>query len=230
MRYTRYDYKKKKGDNFIVWIIGSIVFSIIVGMLFYNLFLKQDNVVDKSNKSQHESVVPKVQEDNNEGKVFGIIQCGVFKDRNNAESTLASINSESTCFIVEEDGVIKLMYGIYPFDQAGEKGNSLTSASISNFRIKCKIKEDSDEKKAEAEIIEAYLKIINKLTEKDVKAVETKQFKEWVVSVSEGVNNGSEEFVSLVSEINQLPDEYKKENQKESLIQIYNILKKYKQK
>ena len=229
MRYTRYDYKKKKGDNFILWIIGSITFSIIVGMLFYNLFLKENNVVDTSGKNQQESVKEKDPKDSN-GKSFGIIQCGVFKDKNNAEATLASINSEATCFIVEEDEGIKLMYGIYNFDQASEKVNSLTGSSVSNFRIKCEIPGDSDEKRAEGVIIEAYLKIINKLTEKDVKAVDTKQFKEWVLSISSEVSNKSEEFNILVSQINQLPDEYKKENQKDSLIQIYNILKKYKQK
>lgn len=227
MRYTRYDYKKNKGDNFILWLIGIIAFSVCIGMLFYNLFLKEKNVVDTTNKN--ESVES---EDNisNENKEFGIIQCGVFKDRKNAEATLSTIDSESTCFIVEEDGSFKLMYGIYTFDKAGEKSNSLTGSSVNNFRLKCVLGDQNEEKKAESEIIDAYIKIVNKLTEKDVRSVDTKEFKSWVNNISGEIKNSSNEFNGLVDHINKLPDEYKKDNQKESLIEIYKILKNYKQK
>ena len=229
MRYTRYDYKKNKGDNFLIWLIGIIVFSVCIGMLLYNVFLKKTDIIEVNNHNNKktETVVENKEETNQE---FGIIQCGVFKDRANAEATLNSVNSESTGFIVEEDGGFKLIYGIYRFNDAGAKSDSLTASSISNFRIKCILEDDTEEKKAESEIIDAYIKVVNKLTEKDVKSVNIKEFKTWTNTVSEDVKNNSDEFLNLVKHINELPDEYKKENQKESLINIYTILKKYKQK
>lgn len=227
MRYTRYDFKKNKGDNFIIWLIGIIIFSICIGMLFYNVFLKEKNIVDVSENNQ----IAAVEESRDDTSLeFGIIQCGVFKDRANAESTLNSINTDSTGFIVEEDGSFKLMYGIYKYDDAGTKSDSLTDSSVSNFRIKCRLGNETNEKKAEGEVIDAYIKIINKLTEKDVKSVDTKEFKSWSNDIAQEVKGSSEEFNNLVGNINSLPDEYKRENQKDSLIQIYNILKKYKQK
>ncbi len=227
MRYTRYDFKKNKGDNFIIWLIGIIIFSICIGMLFYNVFLKEKNIVDVSENNQ----IAAVEESRDDTSLeFGIIQCGVFKNRANAEATLNSINTDSTGFIVEEDGSFKLMYGIYKYDDAGTKSDSLTASSVSNFRIKCTLGNETNEKKAEGEVIDAYIKIINKLTEKDVKSVDTKEFKSWSNNIAQEVKASSEEFNNLVANINSLPDEYKRENQKDSLIQIYNILKKYKQK
>jgi len=227
MRYTRYDYKKNKGDNFLIWLIGIVVFSICIGMLLYNVFLKEKNIVDVSNNQKVERVLEKEEHVNME---FGLIQCGVFKDRANAELTLTKLNAESTAFIVEEDGSFKLIYGIYKFDDANSKSENLTASSISNFRIKCVLDEDSEDKKAESEIIDAYIKVINKLTEKDVKSVDVREFKAWTNSISDEVKSSSEELVDLVKSINELPDEYKKENQKDSLIKLYSILKKYKQK
>lgn len=227
MRYTRYDFKKNKGDNFIIWLIGIIIFSICIGMLFYNVFLKEKNIVDVSENNQ----IAAAEESRDDTSLeFGIIQCGVFKERANAEATLNSINTDSTGFIVEEDGSFKLMYGIYKYDDAGTKSDSLTASSVSNFRIKCTLGNETNEKKAEGEVIDAYIKIINKLTEKDVKSVDTKEFKSWSNNIAQEVKGSSEEFNNLVANINSLPDEYKRENQKDSLIQIYNILKKYKQK
>lgn len=227
MRYTRYDFKKNKGDNFIIWLIGIIIFSICIGMLFYNVFLKEKNIVDVSENNQ----IAAAEESRDDTSLeFGIIQCGVFKERANAEATLNSINTDSTGFIVEEDGSFKLMYGIYKYDDAGTKSDSLTASSVSNFRIKCRLGNETNEKKAEGEVIDAYIKIINKLTEKDVKSVDTKEFKSWSNNIAQEVKGSSEEFNNLVANINSLPDEYKRENQKDSLIQIYNILKKYKQK
>ena len=233
MRYTRYDYKKNKGDNFLVWLIGIIVVSVCIGMLLYNIFLKKTDILEISNNQKTETVVEsKDNKESTEGinLEFGIIQCGVFKDRANAESTLNSVNTESTAFIVEEDGGFKLIYGIYRFDDAGSKSDNLTASSVSNFRIKCILGDDTDEKKAEAEIIDAYIKVTNKLTEKDVKSVNINDFKTWTNNVSQELKNKSDEFLNLVKHINELPDEYKKENQKESLIQIYTVLKNYKQK
>lgn len=227
MRYTRYDYKKNKGDNFFLWLIGIIIFSICIGVFFYNVFLKDNTIINDSKKNEMIKSEEKVSE---ECKEFGIIQCGVFKSKENADATLNSINSEKTCFIVEEDNSFKIIYGIYLFDDATNKSEELTKKSITNFRFKCSMNDGNNEKKVESEIIDAYIKIINKLFEKDVKSVNTKEFKEWVVKISENVESRSEEFNGLISNIGNLPDEYTKDNQKESLILLYNILAKYKQK
>ena len=43
MRYTRYDYKKKKGDSFVWWLLLIIILSIIIGIGIYNMFFLDGN-------------------------------------------------------------------------------------------------------------------------------------------------------------------------------------------
>ncbi|MDS0528009.1 hypothetical protein NNC19_20145 [Clostridium sp. SHJSY1] len=221
MRYTRYDYKKKKGENFFGWLLLIIIISLALGMGVYKLLIGSSQIGKKENTTQE--VVNSV----NEEKAFGIIQCGLFSNKNNAESTLKTIPDGYEKFIVEESGSFKLMAGIYPLTDSESKSQELTKGSISNFRMACKL--DSAENKTEAEIIDAYIKVINKLYEKDVKSIDTKEFKTWVKDVLSKDTSNNEEIKQLANNVESLPDEYKKENSNESLVFLYNILIKYKQ-
>lgn len=221
MRYTRYDYKKKKGENFLVWLIIIIILSIALGMGVYKLIIVGNPIVKEEN-TNGESV------NSSDGeKTFGIIQCGLFSNKNNAEATLKTIPDGYEKFIVEDNGSFKLIAGIYPLSDSEAISQELTKASISNFRIACKF--DNAESKTETEIIDAYIKVISKLYEKDVKSIDTKEFKNWVKDVSSKNNSSGKEFQELVNNAEGLPDEYKKENSNESLAFLYNILIKYKQ-
>lgn len=40
MRYTRYDYKRKKGNNIFVWLIVIIVLSVFIGFGIFKLLFE----------------------------------------------------------------------------------------------------------------------------------------------------------------------------------------------
>lgn len=207
-----------------MWLILIILLSMVLGIGGYKLLIGEKEIVkEKESVKQEESDLNSVE------KSFGIIQCGLYSNKNNAEITLKTISEEYPKFIVQENGSFKLIAGIYPVSDSETKSQELTKGSISNFRIACKLGDESVESKTETEIIDAYIKIINKLYEKDVKSIDTKEFKVWTKDVSEKVSNKSEELRMLLNNVDGLPDEYKKENSNESLIFLYNIIIKYKQ-
>ena len=109
-----------------------------------------------------------------------------------------------------------------------KKAMSLASGNISNFRIKFDMPIKDKGIKTEGEIIQGYIMIINKLYEKDVKSINTQEFKAWTEEVAANTSNNNEEIKSLVENIKNLPEEYNKESSKDSLKFLYNILLKYK--
>ncbi|MGG7176798.1 hypothetical protein ACQPU1_04330 [Clostridium paraputrificum] len=226
MRYTRYDYKKKKGGNFLIWLIFIIILAIGIGMgLFKILFSSDINPIDTSKKDPSSQSVPSTKEEN---KVFGIIQCGLYSTKEAAETAISTMPVVFPAFVVEEEGKFKIMAGVYEGDILEKKMGELTSSSINNFRIKCDLPQNSMEKKAKVEVIDAYLKIINGLYEKDAESINTDELKVWVDELLNNVNEKDEEMSVLVENIKNLPAKYKKENVKESMIFMYNLLIKYK--
>ncbi|MBD7910661.1 MULTISPECIES: hypothetical protein [Clostridium] len=224
MRYTRYDYKRKSGENFFLWLILIIILSIVLGVGGYRLLIGDKEIVkEKESVKQEDSSVDGIE------KSFGIIQCGLYSNKNNAELTMKSIPEEYSKAIIEENGSFKIIAGIYSLEDSETKSQELTKGSISNFRISCKLDGKEVGDRTESEIIDGYIKIINKLYEKDVKSIDTKEFKAWVNSVSEKVSDKSDEFNLLFNNVRGLPDELKKENTSELLVFLYNIIIKYKQ-
>lgn len=235
MKYTRYDYKRKKGDNFLMWIVVVVVLSIFIGMTVYNIF-GGNNGMDSGDGS--EKTVASV--DNSKGdsssdvssnneKEFGIIQCGVFTKKENADTTVSTIPNEYPKLIVEDSGTFKVLAGIYELEESNEISKKLNEGSVNNFRMSCKIVGDTQVKKAEAEIIDGYIKVINQLDKKDVKCINTLKFKEWVNTTASEIKDKGEELQSLIDNVAALPDELKKEEINNSLIFLYNILIKYKE-
>lgn len=229
MRYTRYDYKKKKSDNFFLWLVVVILLSIFLGVGIYNIFLSkafggeaENQTIENSNKSLENN------KEEESSKDFCLIQCGVFSTKDNADAIIKTIPAQYPSFIYEEEGKYKIIAGIYSKSDGDNISNSLTAANISNFKITCKIDENNDDNKIKAEIIEGYLKIINKLFEKDVKSIQTSEFKKWTSEMYDKLSQKTEEVDSLFNNINQLPEEYGKDNVNESLKVLADILLKYK--
>ena len=224
MRYTRYDYKRKMGDSFIWWLLLIIILSMIIGIGSYNMFLSDRNNNDNESKgiiANEGSISTK------EDKSFIAIQCGLYSNEQNALELLKTIPEEYGAFIVQQEGKFKVIAGIFPKEEGEKKSNDLASANISNFRIKLDMSIKDVAIKTEGEIIQGYIMIINKLYEKDVKSINTKEFKAWTEEVA-GKTNNNENIKLLVENIKNLPEEYNKEYGKESMKFLYNILLKYK--
>lgn len=227
MRYTRYDYKKKNNGSFLFWLLATIILSVLIGMVFFNLFLRDDSEgIEVENTNNESAEISEKQESTI--KSFGIIQCGVYKNKENADATITKIPSEYTSFVIEDSGSLKVIAGIFTLDDADKKTEELNTSSISSFRIKCDIHENTDSNKANAEIIDGYIKVINKLEDKSIKSISSKEFKAWVQEIYNNVKEKDDILEELENNIQSLPDEYSKENSKESLNLLYSILIKYK--
>ena len=181
------------------------------------------NSLKVPNKSQQEESINTAEN----SSIFKIIQCGLFSKEENANSTLTTLPSSMTGFVIQEDGKFKVMAGIYKDEESAKKTEELTKASINNFTIKCCIPKDSSEKKIEAQIIEGYLQIINKFEESDVKSVKTVDFKKWTEETVANIKSPSEEVQNLVKVIKELPDEYTQKDVKTSKDFLYKLLIKY---
>lgn len=226
MRYTRYDYKKKGGGGFFLWILLIIILAVAIGITIFKMFFSEgeiSNSLKVPNKSQQEESINTAEN----SSIFKIIQCGLFSKEENANSTLTTLHSSMTGFVIQEDGKFKVMAGIYKDEESAKKTEELTKASINNFTIKCCIPKDSSEKKIEAQIIEGYLQIINKFEESDVKSVKTVDFKKWTEETVANIKSPSEEVQNLVKVIKELPDEYTQKDVKTSKDFLYKLLIKY---
>lgn len=226
MRYTRYDYKKKGGGGFFLWILLIIILALAIGITIFKMFFSEgeiSNSLKVPNKSQQEESINTAEN----SSIFKIIQCGLFSKEENANSTLTTLPSSMTGFVIQEDGKFKVMAGIYKDEESAKKTEELTKASINNFTIKCCIPKDSSEKKIEAQIIEGYLQIINKFEESDVKSVKTVDFKKWTEETVANIKSPSEEVQNLVKVIKELPDEYTQKDVKTSKDFLYKLLIKY---
>lgn len=220
MRYTRYDYKRKKGDSLIWWLLLIIILSIVIGIGIYNMFLSEGN----KNENESNGIIS-----TEEDKTFIAIQCGLYSNEQNAQELLKTIPEEYGAVVVQQDGKFKVIAGIFTTEEGEKKSNELASGNISNFRIKFNMSIKDIAIKTEGEIIQGYIMIINKLCEKDVKSINTKEFKAWTEDVA-GKTSNNEEVKLLVENIKNLPEEYNKEYGNESIKFLYNILLKYKAK
>ena len=221
MSYTRYDYRKKGKKNFIIYSLV-IIFSMIIGtVIFKFLFLGRTELI-KNNK-----IGNNLNNDVKENISFGIIQCGLFSSEENANEVLNNISSDFQKVLVKSDDKYKVVAGIYSKENINEKLSLLSNQQIENFNINCVLNNNDLNEKIISKIIEAYLKVIDTVNEKDVEGYNTTKFKEWVFEVSSNCKE-EENLNKLLENITSLPEEYKKENISDSINFLYNFLIKYK--
>lgn len=221
MSYTRYDYRKKGKKNFIIYSLV-IIFSMIIGTVIFKFLLLGRTELIKNNK-----IGNNLNNDVKENISFGIIQCGLFSSEENANEVLNNISSDFQKVLVKSDDKYKVIAGIYSKENINEKLSLLSNQKIENFNINCVLNNNDSNEKIISKIIEAYLKVIDTVNEKDVEGYNTTKFKQWVSEVSSNCKK-EENLNKLLENITSLPEEYKKENISDSINFLYNFLMKYK--
>lgn len=232
MRYTRYDYKKKKNELMTgIIVIGVITALVLVGSLAANAFFKNQH--KPGEKTSPGTVETKnTNENQGTGKVekLMLIQGGVYKVKENAESTKKLLSSFGSPFIAEqEDGSMRVFLGIYPEQEALNISKELTDKGIKNVKVSYEF-DKADLCNAEIyEIIAANLKILSKVNEKEVKSVGTEDLKNWCSAQLPAVNKDSKNY-SILNElkacINNLPKDMTKDKVAENYAALYNIIRK----
>ena len=242
MRYTRYNYKPpKKNNNFMIVIILTLVAAVALGTIFSKLLPKNNEkttsgdktteigLEKESEKSKDSVDASKVISETNI-KDYVAIQCGVFSKKENALTLKKTLMEFGAPFIIEEDNLNKVLFGIYPKESIDGILKVLNENKIDYVKINFQLMAKDPSSAQINEMISADIKILNKLSEKDTEGIQTVELKKWLSSL-EGADEKSESYATM-SEIKSylaaLPADLKKENTEEGYIYIYKFIKRLK--
>ncbi|MEK6264850.1 MAG: SPOR domain-containing protein [Clostridium sp.] len=241
MRYTRYNYKppRKNSSNFMVIFILTIIAAIVIGTLFSKVLLKdtsgnsvsddktKQDIKEKVQPSKDDTDASQVSTDTNNSN-YVVIQCGAFGNMEKALDLKNSLMEFGTPFIVEEDKLNKVLFGIYPTDGIDSITKLLTENKIDYFKIKLELIAKDSTSAQTNEMISAHIRILNKLSEKDTGGYETVELKKWLLTLN-GAEEKSENYKDMTvikTYLTALPAEFKKEKTEEGYIYIYKFIKK----
>lgn len=238
MRYTRYNYKPpRKSSNFMIIIILTLIAAIALGTVLSKLIPKNtnaNNITENKNAKKDTEVPSKEVADDSKAisktniSEYVAIQCGAFTKKEGALEVKNSLMKFGTPFIVEEDKVNRVLFGIYPKDSIDSAIKVLQDNKIDFVKIKMELMAKDSTSAQTNEMISAHIKILNKLSEKDNSSYDTVELKKWLLSL-EGAEEKSENYKDMTvikTYLTALPAEYKKEKTEEGYIYIYKFIKK----
>lgn len=229
MKYTRYNYKKKKPLNYFIlfFICGVFVLSLAFGSVISKLLIK-----DKSNlkrDSNEVNIINKNKKAENGTLNFYLVQTGVFSKVENAtenKKKLSELGYES--FIIEDEGKQRVIIGIFEEEEATNIVKDIKGKGLDIARILLDIDKSNNESNEIAEIISANIKVFSKLREKEVLSIKTEEIKKWTSELKSTKTKGRQN--ELLEEIKkftlELPDEIKKEELNKYYEYIYIYHKK----
>lgn len=230
IKYTRYDLKKKRKSNFlfVIIIVVILLLAFIVGSAFFKIFVRESSV--KKTQENH----GKVNENKKEVYIkmkeqkFVAIQGGIFKNKEYLENNKNKLRTFGEPFCIEEDRGTRVFMGIYEEKEAEIMKRKLDEKNIDNSTMNFNIKIQNQYDAHISEILKTYIKILNKLNEKDTKSIKIKDFKNWCKSLEDSnkTYKNLKTKEELKNHINKLPDELHKENVNKEYIYIFNFLNK----
>ena len=247
MKYTRYDWKKKKnkgGDaGKVVIMVASIVVTAILLATVMGKFIFKPSIDGQDPKGKGAQEVSSAQGDNKEGTAkidnkeqtppvasgekvsLAVVQCGVYSKEENAEEQKNTLKEKYNAFAVKD--VDKFRVGVFIGD--GQKGMEISKAlqgeGINSMVAHYEIEKNNNGADEIGKIVDGYLQIVRKLEENDVKSVKTSDFKKWASSLKDDEKSEHIELIKEVKkEIASLPDELKRDNVEQSYKTIYKVL------
>lgn len=225
MKYTRYDLKRKKdGSKILILILALIILlAIIIGTIIYKII--SINTKTNSKSTSNNSTVIK-NNSNSKTMKFIVVQGGMYAIKNNVSPEVDILKPYGTPFTIDQDSKTRVFLGIYNEQDGLNIMKTLTDKKVDNSKVLFQISE-ADTCDAEiAEIVNADIEIIKKLSDSNVKAIKTSDFKKWVVDLKKVDNNSKhiKELNSLKDYIGKLPDEISKDKITENYTFMYNIL------
>lgn len=237
MKYTRYDLKQKNdGKSFFLIVVSILIFAFFFATVIFKIFTGNGSLTNKASSaadtqvnnqtkkgSQNSNAVP---DDQKSGK-FIVVQGGIYTDKSNAEQEKNVLKQYGMPFSVTEQDKTRVLLGIYNEKTGKDIAASLTEQKVDNSKIVFSIDEDSPCNTQIVELVNAYIQVLNKISEKNVEAVQTSELKKWTNSldkVKDGKNLNA--LNEIKSYINKLPDKISKDKVEENYIYVYNFLNK----
>jgi hypothetical protein len=233
MKYTRYDMKKRKNNNYVfaLILVSTIVFAFVIGTVFSKFFLKNSNFNEPKVKSPSNAV--NVSNNNSEEKKvikYIAVQGGKFAKSEYLENARNTLKSYGNPFTIKEEDGTRVFLGIYSEQDAVNVIKTLTDNSIANSKMTFQVTVSSSDACNDeiVKLIDGELGILSILSDKSVKSYITDEFKRWCSQLKEVDKKSKNIDVlnELKAQANSLPNELGKDKSEECYIFIYNTLKK----
>ena len=238
MRYTRYNYKKKKNNEmgkFILSFGGVIILAVLVGVFMANILSK---VLPENSYGNQSAKVNSINNENNEpatgeaatneviNSIFASIQCGYYSTEKNAKIAMDSVGNEYASFIIQDGDKYRVIAGVYDLEGSSKVMEALKQKGIECIKITFQLDSKDEAQNQIAAICNGYIDVLTTAFESDVKKVDTSDFKEWVSNLKS--LEGNDNLINLKNYINNIPAEITKDNVPKELNEVYKILVNYK--
>ncbi len=228
MRYTRYNYEKKnnKFKNLIFAFAMLLLLALGVGTGMSKLLFKDGGNRSLIPNLKNAEDTSKDTAKSNESVSYAIFQGGYYSKKEGAEET----NNKFDSFVVQDGDKFRVIITVVKDEEAEKISEDLKKDSISFIKNNANIKKDDLCNDEIAESVEALMQFTKKFNEPQVKSIKTAELKKWSSDLKKPEKDASN--IGTLEEINKyiqaMPEEFKKENQKELTIFIYNIVAKFK--
>lgn len=214
MKYTRYQYKRRKSNRLLPLLI--ILLLIFALYMLFEVFKSYNGTQKYSSQNANYKIV-----------TYNYIYCSENKDKSALETEKSKLDAYGNTFIVNENGENKIYMGIYLSDD--ECNKAISTLNKNNFKVK-KVSLKFTEKDLcdyeIAEMLNASSEVLNKFSDKKVKTIKSEQLKKWtsnLKNVPKSSNNYSQND-KLKKYINTLPNEIDKSKLNEYYNSIYKFM------
>lgn len=232
MRYTRYNYEKKnnKFKNLIFAFALLLLIALGVGTVMSKLLFKDggNSSLIPNLKSSEETLKDTTK--NNGSVNYAIFQGGYFSKKEGAEETNNKFKDKYNSFIAQDGDKFRVIITVVKDEESEKVSEALKKDSMNFVKNTATIMKDDLCNDEIAESIEALMQFTQKLNEPQVKSIKTSELKKWSSELKKPEKDSKN--LGTLEEINKyiqaMPEDFKKENQKELTIFIYNIVAKFK--
>lgn len=257
MKYTRYNIspKHKKENKFLFYLALTLLMALLLGTFLFKFvfqnsgkigFLKggessqlEENLKNEATE-QEQGSKNEVEQHSGEGSgevavseyKFYLLQCGVFKVKENANGVISKLTPLGNPFIGQEGELSKVYFGIYSSENIDAGVAILNDKGIENTKVSINIPATDLSTTQYCKIIQSLLQIINKGSEGEVKSINTAELKKWtgtLDSISEDMDKYNE-VNTLKEYINAFPDQVDKTQIESMTKYLYDEIIKFKKK
>lgn len=235
MKYTRYNIKSNKKDKFLFSfiVISILIIAFLIGTIISNAFIKKEGTTLVDLKK-----VPSVESGKNnnaagnEGTIekYLLIQFGMFKNKSYADELKSQIASKQNVYYIQDGDKIRVINGIFMEEDGDKIIKNLNSTKLQNSKMSLQIEKKDLCNTEIAEMVNAYISILDKLSEKDIKGIQTDKLKKWLQNVKVPTKDSKNysTFIELKNNMNNMPKQLTKTNMQMSYQFLYKILKEVK--
>lgn len=189
---------------------------------------------EESTTNSNESESKQVSTNTGGTQEYVMVQCGVYSKKDNADSIIKQLENKTVAVsVLEKDQTTSTdRYRVIAYigteEEAGKLSGDFEAQKISTAKARFSIPKSDLVNSEIAEMINGYLKILEKLKDSEVKSVKTQEFKEWTKALEEdtaGKNYGL--FKELKETIINLPEEVSKDNIGDGYQVVYKVLNNF---